>query len=429
LIGHLEIYATARGKIEVIGRSKVVQPVETGKVLAIRAELGARVHAGDLLFELDAVDALADLSAATENLAASRAEAICRGAAVDMSKTIRVASGSAGLDRMPNVVFDAEIPLAIRTRYLAALEADLKQLQDSLRNLEKQEDLKVSTRRRIEAGIASQTTLLGTLESRVNMRESSIKLDVGTRVALFDALEALQRAQTQLATDRGQLQETERAIEEIASQKQRLISQFIADNQNKRTEAARKADEVAQELIKARAKLDRTKIVSPIDGVVQQLAVTTVGQVVTVGQQLMTVTPVEGALFAQAFISNVDIGFVRPGQPVDVKIDAFPFTRFGAIRGKVEKVATDAIDETEAKRVQANPIASGGVQNPAPGQQEFSFPVTISLERETIDVGDSLVPLSPGMTVSVDIRTGRRRIIEYLLSPLRNLGSRAMTER
>jgi len=166
---------------------------------------------------------------------------------------------------------------------------------------------------------------------------------------------------------------------------------------------------------------------------VQQTAVTTIGQVVTTGQQLAAITPDGGRLQVEALVANLDIGFVKLGQPAVIKVDAFPFTRFGVLHGKVVKIASAAIPEEEAKRALANATsAANAAQAPstAPGQQEaFVFPVTVALDETAMTIDNAVIPLTPGMTVTVEIKTDNRRVIDYLLSPLAKIASEAARER
>ena len=146
------------------------------------------------------------------------------------------------------------------------------------------------------------------------------------------------------------------------------------------------------------------------------------------------VTPNEGALRVEALVANLDIGFVKLGQKAAIKVDAFPFTRFGVLNGNVIRIASEAVDEQDAKRILANatsPANANAAASPsAPGQPEnFVFPVTIALDESTMNVGGTAVPLAPGMTVSVEIKTDSRRVIDYLLSPLAKIASEAMRER
>jgi hemolysin D len=319
-------------------------------------------------------------------------------------------------------------------REQGVLAADFTQLSDTLKNLDKQMAQKEATRERLRMSIAFQDTLIETLTQRVNTRQEAIDLRVGTKINLYDAKEELEKSQSMLASDQGQLIETDAALTELQSEKTKTLAQFMADNENKLADAARKADEARQSLAKAAARLSHTKLYAPIDGVVQQVAVTTIGQVVTTGQQLAVVTPNEGPLQVEALVANLDIGFVKLGQEAAIKVDAFPFTRFGVVHGKVVRIASEAIDEQEAKRTLANATASANAANAnpasAPGQPEsFVFPVTIALDESAMQIGDATVRLAPGMTVSAEIKTDSRRVIDYLLSPLAKVASEAMRER
>ena len=313
------------------------------------------------------------------------------------------------------------------------LHADLAQLSDSLKALDKQMAQKLATRKRLDMSIAFQHTLMDTLNQRVSTRQQAIDLAVGTKINLYDAKEELEKSQAQLASDEGQLIETDAALKEVQSEKAKTVSQFIADNQNKLAEASRKADEARQALAKATARLARTKLYAPIDGVVQQTAVTTVGQVVTTAQQLAVITPAGGKLQVQALVANLDIGFVKVGQEAVIKVDAFPFTRFGVLHGKVVKIASGAIAEQEAKRALADATtAANAASAPAtvPGQPEsFVFPVTVALDESSINADGATIPLTPGMTGTVEIKTDSRRVIDYVLSPLAKIASEAARER
>ena len=448
--GQLDVHAVAPGKIETAGRAKVIQPLDAGKIAAIHVENGSRVKIGELLLELDPAEAAADENAARDALRASLAEIARRRFAVDTVRAALRAPApsqerdeqdiaispleSAAADAADKIAWDDAVPQEFRLREQAVLVADLTQLSDTLKNIDKQMAQKKATRQRLRMSIAFQDTLVETLTQRVDTRQEAIDLQVGTKINLYDAKEELERSQSTLASDQGQLIETDAALTELQSEKTKALSQFVADNENKRLDAARKADEARQSLAKAAARLSHTKLYAPIDGVAQQVAVTTIGQVVTTGQQLLVVTPNEGPLQVEALVANLDIGFIKIGQEAAVKVDAFPFTRFGVAHGKVARIAAEAIDEQEAKRSLANATASPNSANAAPasapGQPEsFVFPVTVALDESAMKIGDSMINLTPGMTVSVEIKTDSRRVIDYLLSPLAKVASEAMKER
>jgi hemolysin D len=184
-------------------------------------------------------------------------------------------------------------------------------------------------------------------------------------------------------------------------------------------------------VIKAQLKRDLTKLTAPIGGTVQQLSATTIGQVVTSGQSLLTIVPFEGPMEIEAMIANKDIGFVKAGQTAVVKVEAFPFTRYGTLEATVAKVSRDAVDERYATNLSdatsaAKPEGAAGQSSQSPN---LVFPATLTLARPSIMVEDSEVPLVPGMTVSVEIKTGSRRAIDYVLSPLREFVTQTAHER
>ena len=439
--GRLDVNAVAPGKLEPTGRVKVIQALDPGKVAAIRVENGQLVKAGDLLIEFDPAEAGADEREARESLQAGLSEIARRRLAIDAA---RAAQREGAESRAPlpalealaanpqgKIDWGASLPQGVQAREESVLSADLSQLANTLRALDKQVAQKQATLQRLRMSIAYQTALIDTLTDRVATRQQAIDLRVGTKINLYDAKEELQRSQSSLASDQGQLIETDAAIGELQSEKTKTLSQFIAENENKAEEASRKADEARQALAKATARLASTKLYAPIDGVVQQLSVTTFGQVVGAGQQLATVTPTDGALQVEALVANMDIGFVRVGQDVAVKLDAFPFTRFGTLHGKVVAIAAAAVDEQQAKRSLANATTPGNApESAAPGQaQSFVFPVTVAIDDTAMRVDGATIPLTPGMTAAVDIKTESRRVIDYLLSPLAKTMSEAMTER
>ena len=174
-------------------------------------------------------------------------------------------------------------------------------------------------------------------------------------------------------------------------------------------------------------------LTSPIDGTVQQVAVTTIGQVVTPGQPLLVIVPSDGPIDVQAQVENKDIGFVEVGQEAIIKVDAFPFTRYGTLSGKVMQVSRDAIESREASASgDADAIAKGQSVSQMTGTaptQDLVYPVKVELDRDMIAADGKDVRLTPGMTVSVEIRTGHRRVISYLIAPILETTSSAGHER
>jgi hemolysin D len=422
--GWIDIYAVAPGKIQPDGGSKVVQPVDAGKIAAIRVQNGSRVNAGDILIELDSTESAADRQAEATDLEAASAEAARRRAAIAAAQTEALAPAL--------IAFDPSISEPVRRREEGALAADLAQLRSSVNGLKAQLAEKVATKARLESTIAERQKLIALTKERVSMRQKLEALGADSRA---QTIEALQQYETQLTTDaddRGQLLETGAAMASLDRKIDQSITQFIADQSQKLAEAEHKRDHLGQDLIKAQSKASHAVLKAPISGTVQQLAVSSLGQVVTSGQPLLTIVPLDQSLEIKAMVANQDIGFVEAGQNAVVKVDSFPFTRYGTIDGTVERVSRDAVDERDATEL-SDAANAARPQGAAPGSppktQNLVFPATIRLAKRTVYVDGKEVALMPGMAVSVEIKTGQRRAIDYLLSPLREMASETARER
>ncbi|ACA18196.1 type I secretion membrane fusion protein, HlyD family [Methylobacterium sp. 4-46] len=424
-LAHLDIHAVASGRIQPSGRSKVVQPFETGKVLAVHVENGARVKEGDLLIELDPTEAEADLAARRGDLASLEAQIIRRQATVAAVETNQPATSP--------VAFPASIPPAVQARERAAMLAEIGQYVASRDALLAQIAEKDATQKRFATSIAARERLQAVLKERADMRETLVARQAGTRAAVIDAVQQVEQVAADLAYDRGQLIEAQAAAVSLQRRVEQLATETVAKQHQSVTEAAQKRDALRQDVVKAALKRERTRLTAPISGTVQQLAVTTLGQVVTAGQPLLVVVPSEGPIEVEAMVQNKDIGFVIPGQEAVVKIDAFPFTRYGSIEGKVARVSRDAVDDRDASGASdAVSMSRGQGLSPVSGTpktQNLVFPVTIELSRATIEADGKTVPLTPGMTVTAEIRTGSRRVIDYVLSPVKETTATAGHER
>lgn len=431
--GTFDIVATAQGKIQPAGRVKVVQSLEAGKTRSVSVTNGMHVRVGDILVELDDTEIRAEERAALSGLQAFRAEVVRRETLLTTVADWRE-NGIWSVERNKverHLTFATDIPEPIRQREQRVLAADLGHLSSSLSNFGAQRKQRQAEVDSLTRAIAAQTALVETLGERVNMRSALIKSSSGSRAQVIDALQQQQEASTALASQQGQLGTALAAFEVATSEGSKLIDGVIADNAMKLSEAARRVDELEQQFIKAEKRRQMMSIKSPIDGTVQMSAITTVGQVVTAGAELMRIVPKDTQLEIEAYLPNRDAGFVQAGHPAVIKIEAYPFTRFGVIEGQVIRVATDAIPEPDAQQLESTAprevqslVPTGNVQR----VQNLVFPVTVSPDQATISVNGKPMPLTPGMSVTVEVKTGKRRILEYLFSPLVEITSQAMRE-
>lgn len=422
--GWMDIYAVAPGKIQPDGGSKVVQPVDAGKVAAIHVANGTLVHKGELLVELDPTETAADREAQARDLEAASAEAVRRQAAIASARTD-------ALEPLP-IAFPPGISEPVQRLEEGVLAADLAQLRSSVGSLKSELAEKLATKARLESTIAARAKLIDLTKERVAMRQQLDAMGAGSRA---QTIEALEQYETQITTDtgdRGQLLETDAAMAVLGRKIEAAVSQFVDDQSQKLADAEHKRDHLEEDLIKAQSKASHSMLDAPIAGTVQQLKVTGVGQVVAAGEPLLTIVPLDDSIEVKALIANADIGFVKAGEEAVVKVDAFPFTRYGTIDGTVVRVSNDAVDERDAPELSdaANAARPEGAASAAPPKtQNLVFPATIRLAQHSIAVEGKPVALLPGMAVTVEIKTGRRRVIDYLLSPLREVASQAARER
>jgi hemolysin D len=209
------------------------------------------------------------------------------------------------------------------------------------------------------------------------------------------------------------------------------VQSFIADNSQKLDEAERQVASLLEKLAHADAKLSNLVIDSPIDGIVQSSILTTPGQVVSPGEELLRIVPDGAVLEIESYLPNQDIGFVAVGQKAVVKLEAFPFTRYGTIEAVVTRVAHDAIPEPNAAQAEQDSSRPQRGATPAGADrvQNLVYAVTLKPATDSINVDGARIPLGPGMEVTTEIKTGSRRILDYIFSPLVQIGSSALRER
>lgn len=398
IFGKLDIVAVAPGKTVVSSRTKVIQSAETAVVRRILVRDGQPVKRGDVLIELDATATGAEYQQADEALVNARlAELRYAGMATALEK-----------GAMPSAPIDQSLPVTRLTAEWQLATSEFATFQARRQSL-----LASIEQRQAEAQTA--LTQIKPLEESVRIaRERSSDLEKLLGSQYVSRHEYLAREQERvdmertLAAQQARLQETRSAISG-ASEELRVLE---ADMRQQTLDGLRQArEQVAQygpQVARTRQRDQLMQLRAPVDGTVQQLAIHTVGGVVTPAQALLAVVPSEETLEIEATVLNKDIGFVRPGQRATVKVESFPYTRYGYLEGTVETVSHDAAQDENLGLV---------------------FQSRVKLSKTTLVIDGVKVALTPGMTLSVEIKTGKRRVIDYLLSPLKQHGTEALRER
>ena len=401
--GEIDIHATAQGKIIPTGKVKPIEPLEPGTVRAIHVKNGDKVQAGHLLIELDPTEATADRERLSHDLMVARLEA-----ARLLALQLVIADGS-GLEvalaafRPPDDMVDA---LLERQKQLlrTSLAAHLAQLASVDGEIVQRE----AERARIEGSVAERTRMVAVIRELADTRKGLAKRKVVTRAEYLQTAQQLHEEAAILASERGSLDEVEAAIEALELRRREIVAAFEAQTLIELAEAEKRVGGLRQELIKAVRRQERNQLMAPVAGTVRQLAVHAVGSVVTTGEQLLIIVPEESGLEIEALVLNKDKGFVETGDPAEIKLETFPFTKYGTIPGTLLDVSNDAIEDA---------------------QLGLAFPVRVAMQHNQMRVDGRMVALTPGMNATVEIKTGKRRIIEYLLSPLFRYRDEAIRER
>ena len=398
--GKIDVVATAQGKIVPNAGSKLIQPIETAAVKAIHVIDGQAVQAGQVLVELDATMARADSTRTANDLTTAKLQAArARGllAALTSGKPPRIeppAGIGIGVERIAQEqrILDGQYGeyqarISRIDAEIAKREAERRSTQEIVRKLEQ------------TAPIARQ---------RAEDFKGLVDKNFISRHGYLEKEQIRIEQEADLETQKSRLKELAAAIDEAKGQRNSAIAETRRLALDTRNEAEQKATGFGQELVKTENRGRLMTLTAPVDGTVQQLAVRTVGGVVTEAQVLMVIVPKDDALEVEAFLENKDIGFVNAGQEAEVKVETFPFTRYGTIPANLVHVSHDAINDEKRGLIYAT---------------------RARLQRATMQVEGKTVNLSAGMAVSVEIKTGKRRVIEYFLSPLLQHGSESLRER
>ena len=395
-LGSADIVAVAQGRIIPNGHNKVIQPLEMSMIKTIHVHEGAQVAAGETLVDLDDQSVRADLQNIQQELSNLEQE---HTRLTILEKLLQ----SDVLPVKPAVTADG---LTLLQRQL--LSAQWSEHQANLKALQAERRKRQAEQVSLQQQVHKLEAVLPLVAKRAEtLRRLSEKKFLGESEFLEMEQERLE-IENDLATNRKRADEIIAAIAEIDAQKEQVQRRFLSQVLLERQQNRKRSEALIQEQVKAASRLNAYTLVSPIDGVVQQLAVHTLGGIVTPAQQLMVIIPDQAVLEVEALVENRDIGFVREGQQVEVKIDAFPFTKYGIIPAEVTDLSNDAINDEVKGLV---------------------YKAKVTLKESRIRVDQKWVNLSPGMTVTAEVKTGTRRLIEFFLAPLLRYRQESIRER
>jgi len=416
-LGTVDIVATANGRIVPSGRSKLIQPLETGVIGAIHVRDGQKVRAGDVLIELDPTMTDAEQERFQSDLTDAQIEVARLRAALAWQD--KPDGDPLAQLRLPQGASAAQIETT--RQFLASQTSEQKA---KLAQVDRELAQKDAERATVAAQIAKLEATAPVLQERVDVRKILYDKQLGSKLVYLTEYQDLVGMKHDIEVQRSRLQEAVAAAAALRESRDRAMSEFRRAIFGDLTRAEQHVADVTQDSVKAERRTRMQRLTAPVDGVVQQLAVHTVGGVVTPAQILAVVVPENSAIEIEATLANRDIGFVHEGQEVGVKVEAFNFTRYGLIRGQVLGVSQDAVTPAQSRASGEAPPGGEKGEGEGPG-----YVVRIGLRQTEIEAEGKAMKLAPGMAVTAEIRTGSRRIISYLLSPIEKSGQESLRER
>jgi hemolysin D len=415
-LGTVDIIATATGKIVPTGRTKIIQPFEIGVVGKIHVRDGQTVRAGDVLIELDPTMTDAERDHSQSDLIAAQ---------LDVARLRALLAGRANplLDFHPPEEGASPQLIRMQRDYLISQSAELRA---KLAEIDRQQAQKEAERDTVAAAISKLEATIPILQDRSNIRKYLVERELGSKITYLTEYQELVNQQHDLNIQKQRFVEADAAVAALTESRLHTAAEQRRGLYEELAKAEQKAAGLTQEVVKAKKRSTLQALTSPIDGVIQQLVVHTIGGVVTPAQALLAVVPIDDKLEIEAVIPNRDVGFVRAGQEAEIKVEAFNFTRYGLLRGRVLSVSRDSVTR-ESPRDRPNDKTEAAETEPR--TPEMTYVARVSLDRAQIATEEDLVDLSPGMAVTVEIKTGSRRIISYLISPLVKYKHEVMRER
>jgi len=378
VLGRMDIIVNATGKIIPSDHSKTIASVETARVNGLFVKDGQSVVAGDLLIELDT--RMSDRE--QEKATGDRQTAL-----------LQVARSRALL---------ASIEAKMLVPMVCVKGVSAERVLDARHYLESQWQDFEAKLTRLDGEIARYKRQLPLVTQQVNdykvlAREHDVSLHV-----------CLEKEQEQI--------ELEGRLADVTNQRQAHISETRKNAEEALNEGVRVAQSSRQDAERAAAHSDLLRLKSPVAGTVQQLTVHTVGGVVQSAQPIMVIVPCQHQVEVEAYIENKDVGFVTEGQRAQVKIETFDYTKYGTVSGRVFHVSRDAIESNTRTGSGASvQVHQDDTKKDSKGPM---YAIKVVLDHSAMTIDGRNVALTPGMSVSIEIKTGNRRIIEYFLSPL-----------
>ncbi|MBB1312998.1 HlyD family type I secretion periplasmic adaptor subunit [Aliivibrio sp. SR45-2] len=393
--GKLDVQATATGRFVVHGRSQVIQSYEQSRVFIIHVKDGQRVKKDEPLLTLDTLGINQDIMR------------LITQSEFQTNELIRYRTLNNGQPLSQDLMF-AALPQEQQTLIKENHFSEKREYESNLSSINAEMQVNTTSQDARQSDINALIKLKKNINKRLAARKTLSQNKVIGHVEYLEQEKELLETERQVSQQRAELKILKSQYYSLEERRTNFTAQKQREWLEKRKQAKLQLVGLDQELSKVREREQLEIIRSPVDGTVQQLSIYTLGAVLQPAQNLMIIVPENLVQQAEIQILNKDIGFVYPGQSVMIKVDAFPYTRYGTIEAELLSISRDSTTDERLGLV---------------------FPAQVKLKNNNIAINGQHVELTPGMSVVAEIKTDKRRIIDYLLSPIREYQAESLRER
>lgn len=396
-----ELDQVTRGEAKVVPSSatQLIQSAEGGIIKDMMVKEGDIVKEGQTLVEMDNTTVATDVNELQQRLWTGLAATARLQAELDGKAPNEIQFDKELLIKAPDVAEAERAQAVVRQQQL---QSQIATLQDTI-------EQRTQELRSIDVKVSSSQISLGLAQRRANLQQKVYESGAGSEAEYISAQQEVQRIATDIANAEASRPPARAALQEAQSKQREAMTTFRADTATELAKHRADLASVTQLLAGGTTKLGHQVLKSPVYGTVKEIKMRTVGGVAQPAQEIMEIVPIEDTLLIEAQIRPQDRGFIAPDQPAKVKITAYDYSIYGGLDAKLEQISADAI-ENEKK--------------------ETFFRVRLRTDRNYLigKQGEQL-PIIPGMTATVDILTGKRTVLEYLLKPILKARQTAFTER
>ena len=407
--GKIDVESVAQGSVIPKGQVKAVQPLEMGKIEEIFVTEGEHVKEGQPLVKLDPTESEVDLKQVKLELLEARLNAFRLQLlleSINYRSIAQVELQEHLENKEPGLLAMAsEEQVQLQQRLLSRDLESYRSTHDSLQAKIIRQNASISAAR---AEIARLETLKPLYDQQEQAHKELLEQGIASQVEWLNARERQVETTQNLLVQHHRLEEAEAELHSMRSEGLLQDRSFRSEKLAELNEHQTRARTSVLALAKAEERQNNRFLKAPVDGTVHQMQVHTVGGVVQPAEPLMVIVPEEAPLEVEAFVLNKDVGFIRSGLTAEIKVESFPYTRYGLIRGEVRHISRDSIEQEGIGKV---------------------YPMRVSLSRTQMLVKNRWEKLQPGMSVTVEIKTGKRRLIEFFLAPFLRYQDEAMKER